>query len=175
MKKVVTLAAALLLAASLGAQAQLTKSDKLPSPDGTVTSGEYQYTTTVSGMTIGATLGTDGKLYLSNSVKTSGWVALGVGGTKMDGSRLFLAYDSGGKQSFTEQIGAGHSHSDAATKVVEKWAVKTANGVTTLELVLPAKAVVTDGKLGLLYSYSDTTSYSTRHQARGSMTLSVAL
>jgi hypothetical protein len=173
MKKVVTLAGALLLAASLSAQAQLSKNDKLPSPDGTVASGEYQYTTTVSGMSIGATLGSDGKLYLSVSAKTSGWVALGVGGSRMDGSRLFLAYDAGTKRDFTEQIGAGHSHSDAATKVVEKWAVKAADGVTTLELVLPAKAAVADGRLDLLYSYSGTTSYFAPHRARGSMRLSV--
>jgi hypothetical protein len=174
MKKLVSIASALLLAASLGAQAQLTKSDKLPSIDGTVASGEYQYATTVSGMSLGATLGSDGKLYLSISAKTSGWVALGVGGLRMDGSRLFLAYDEGGKRDFTEQTGAGHSHSDAATKVVEKWAVKSENGMTTLELVLPAKAAVADGKLGLLFSYSSTTSYSARHQARGSMSLSVS-
>jgi hypothetical protein len=174
MKKVLSLAGALLIAASLGAQAQLTKSDKLPSADGTAAPGEYQYATTVSGMTLGATLGSDGKLYLSISAKTSGWVALGVGGLRMDGSRLFLAYDSGGKRDFTEQAGAGHSHSDAATKVVEKWAVKAASGTTTLELVLPAKAAVADGKLDLLFSYSDTTSYSARHRARGSMSLSVS-
>jgi hypothetical protein len=174
MKKIVFVAGALILAASLGAQAKLTKSDKLPSPDGTVASGDYQYATTVSGMVLGATLGTDGKLYLSISAKTSGWVALGIGGLKMDGSRLFLAYDADGKRDFTEQTGAGHSHSDAATNVVEKWAVKAENGMTTLELVLPAKAAVADGKLDLLFSYSSATSYSARHKARGSMSLSVS-
>jgi hypothetical protein len=174
MKKIVFLTSALLLAASLGAQAQVIKSDKLPSLDGTVASGEYQYSTTVSGMLLGVTLGSDGRLYLSISAKTSGWVALGVGGRRMDGSRLFLAYDSGGKRDFTEQTGAGHSHSDAANEVVEKWAVKAENEMTTLELVLPARAAVADGKLDLLFSYSSTTSYSARHKARGSMSLSVS-
>lgn len=174
MKKVLAIAGALLLAASLTAQAKLTKSDKLPSPDGTAASGEYQYSTTVSGMSIGATLGSDGKLYLSISAKTSGWVALGVGGSRMDGSRLFLAYDAGSKRDFSEQIGAGHSHGDATAKVVEKWSVKAADGVTTLELVLPAKDALTDGRLDLLYAYSSSSSYGSRHTARGSMSLAAA-
>ncbi len=174
MKKMLLAAGALILAASLTAQGQLKKSDKLPNLDGTVTPGEYQYSTTVSGMTIGATLGSDGKLYLSIGAKTSGWVALGVGGLRMDGSRLFLAYDSGSKRDFTEQLGAGHSHSDAAAKVVEKWAVKNAGGITTLELALPAEAAMSGGELDLLYSYSNSTSYMSRHAARGSMSLTVS-
>jgi hypothetical protein len=161
------------LVASLGAQAKLEPTSSLPVPDGKVAANEYQFNSDVSGMSLGATLGTDGKLYLAIQAKTSGWVALGVGGSRMDGSRLFLAYDTGSKQVFNEQRGMGHSHKDVSDAVVEKWSVKALGGNTTLELVLPASAAVVDGKLGLLFAYSGSTSYIMPHKARGSLSLSI--
>ncbi len=155
-------------------QATLTPSDTVPTVDGAIAASEYQFTTDVSGMTVGATLGKDGKLYLSIKAQTAGWVAVGVGGMKMDGSRLFLAYDTGDKQVFNEQLGAGHGHKDRADNVAEKWVVKAADGYTSLELVLPASAAVADGKLNLLYAYSGSTSYTFPHKARGSLTLTIA-
>jgi hypothetical protein len=162
------------LSIALSAQASLSPSPSIPTPDGVIGAGEYQFTTDVSGMTVGATLGNDGKLYLSIRAQTSGWVALGVGGSKMDGSRLFLAYDTGAKQVFNEQRGAGHTHKDLADTVAEKWAVKAADGSTSLELVLPASAAVADGKIDLLYAYSGSTSYLFPHKARGSLSLTVS-
>jgi hypothetical protein len=173
MKRKLFLASLLLgLVAALGAQGKLAPSSSLPVPDGMVAANEYQFNTDVSSMSVGATLGTDEKLYLSIQAKTSGWVALGVGGSRMDGSRLFLAYDTGSKQVFNEQRGTGHSHRDLADAVVEKWSVKASNGTTTLELVLPASAAVVDGKLSLLFAYSGSTSYAMPHKARGSLSLS---
>jgi hypothetical protein len=169
----VLLFAFLAISASLSAQASLSPSASTPTLDGKIGASEYQFTTDVSGMTLGATLGKDGKLYLSIKAQTAGWVALGVGGQKMDGSRLFLAYDNGDKQVFNEQLGAGHFHKDRADNVVEKWAVKATDGFTSLELVLPASAAAADGKVDLLYAYSDSTSFMTRHKARGSLSLTV--
>jgi hypothetical protein len=168
------LLAILAVSAPLSAQASLTPSDSIPTVDGAIAASEYQFTTDVSGMTVGATLGKDGKLYLSIKAQTAGWVALGVGGTVMNGSRLFLAYDTGDKQVFNEQLGAGHGHKDRADNVAEKWVVKAADGYTSLELVLPASAAVADGKLNLLYAYSGSTSYTFPHKARGSLTLTIA-
>jgi len=159
---------------SLFAQAALSPSSTLPILDGTIGAKEYQFTTDVSGMTVGATLSKDGKLYLSIRAQTAGWVALGVGGPKMDGSRLFIAYDDGGKQVFKEQHGVGHSHQDLSDAVVEKWVVKAADGSTSLELLMPAAAAVIDGNIDLLYAYSDSASLSARHKARGSLRLTVA-
>jgi hypothetical protein len=154
------------------ASGSLSPSESLPALDGAVADGEYQFTTTASGMDIGATLGTDGNLYLSIRAKTAGWVALGVGGRAMSGSRLFIAYDTGDKQFFTEQRGVGHFHSDVKDQVVSKWAVKKVDGTTTLELVLPASAAVANGNLDILYAYAESTAFM-HHKARGSLSLSV--
>jgi hypothetical protein len=162
-KSIAVLAAVVAISLSLSAQdkAILAPSASIPLPDGVVKAKEYQFNSL------------DGMLYLSIQAATSGWVALGVGGLKMDGSRLFIAYDAGGKQVFTEQTGAGHSHGDAADSIVKKYVVKQSGGTTTLELVVPASAAVAGGKLDLLYSYADTTSFAARHKARGSMEIAV--
>lgn len=171
--KLVTLFAILAISVSLSAQSALSPSSSIPKVDGTVEAGEYQFTTEDAGMTIGATLGNDGKLYLSVRAQTGGWVALGLGDGKMDGSRLFLAYDDGTKRDLIEQKGVGHSHKDLADPVIEKWAVKADGGYTTLELVVPASAAVSDGKAGILYAYSASTAYASRHKARGAIILTV--
>ena len=150
----------------------LSPSPALPTVDGTVADGEYQFSTLVSGMTIGVTLGTDGNLYLSIQAPTSGWVALGVGGRVMSGSRLFIAYDTGSKKFFSEEKGVGHFHTSAKDSVVSTWAVQQVGGVTTLELVMPASAAVAKGNLDLLYAYATTTAF-VHHKARGSLSLSV--
>ncbi len=161
------------MAFSLQAQAELSASSSIPTPDGTIGPDEYQFNTQVSGMTIGATLGTDGMVYLAIRANTAGWVALGVGGSVMNGSRLFLAYEKDSKKVFNEQMGAGHFHHDVKDKVVTRWAVKQADGETTLELVLPASVAVSNGILHLLYAYSESTSLMSRHAARGSMSLAI--
>ena len=154
------------------ANPSLSPSSSLPVVDGAVASGEYQFTTVVSDMTLGATLGTDGNLYLSIQAKTGGWVALGVGGQKMNGSRLFIAYDTGSKQSFSEEKGMGHFHVKDKDSVVSKWVVKKDGDVTTLELVLPASAAVDKGVLDLLFAYAESTGF-VHHKARGSMEFAV--
>ena len=174
MKKFFTaVMAVLVVSVSIQAQASLSASSNLPKSDGVLAANEYQYNTSVSGMAIGATLGSDGMLYLSIQAKTAGWVALGVGGRVMNGSRLFIAYDAQPKPVFTEQKGIGHSHVDAADSVITAWSVKQADGVTTLELVLPAKVAVVSGNLDLLFAYSDTTAITMHHKARGSLSLAV--
>jgi len=167
------LAAAFALASSVQAQAVLTASSSTPAIDGTLGAGKYQFTTTVSGMTIGATLGSDGNVYLAIQAQTAGWVALGVGGRRMNGSRLFLGCDTGSQKVFKEQKGAGHSHGDVDDPVVTKWAVAKVDGKMTLELTLPEKAAVTAGKIDLLFAYSDSSSLTAYHRARGSLSISV--
>ncbi len=161
------------LALAAQAQSTLTVSSSIPVVDGSLGPDEYQFNTTISGMTLGATLGTDGMVYLAIQADTAGWVALGVGGLKMNGARLFLAYDTGSKKVFSEQLGSGHFHGDVKDPVTSKWAVVHADGKTTLELALPSSAAIANGKLELLFSYSDTTSFTAYHKARGALSIPV--
>lgn len=166
-------AVAILMAGGLFAQASLTKSAKLPTVDGSFGAAEYQFKTTVSGMTIGATLGSDDLLYLAVQAPTEGWAALGVGGLVMNGSRLFLGAIQDGKSAFIEKTGKGHFYVDAPSLVVKKWVVKTSGGSTVLELSLPSSAAINNGKLDLLFAYARVPSFVTQHAARGSLSIAI--
>jgi hypothetical protein len=169
------LVASFIAAAALGlsAQSSLTKTDKLPTVDGSIANGEYQYESSVSGMKVLATLGTDGNLYLAIEAPTSGWVALGVGGKVMNGSRLFFGAMQADKSAFVEKLGRGHFYVDAKDLVVTKWAVKSSESSTTLELVLPASAAVWKGQVNLIFAYSSSPDFTTRHKARGATSLTI--
>jgi hypothetical protein len=161
-----SLALALALVAGLyaqAAQANLTKSGKLPTIDGSIAADEYQYMDTLNGMKVAATLGSDDTLYLAVEVPSSGWAGLGVGGLVMNGSRLFLASVQDGKSGFIEKAGVGHFYADAKTLVVKKWAVKTVGDVTTLEVSLPASAAVWKGQINVTAAYSKSPNLTTRH------------
>ncbi len=106
-------------------------------------------------------------VHLAIQADTAGWIALGVGGPKMDGARLFLAYDSGSKNRSASRPAPATSTADVKDPVTSKWAVVHADGKTTLELSLPSSAAIANGKLELLFSYSDTTSFTSCREEGG--------
>lgn len=168
---VTALIAAFVLAAS--AQGTLSKTDKIPSIDGSVGSDEYQYSGTAAGMNYKASLGSDGMLYLAIEAPTKGWVGLGVGGTVMNGSRLFLGALQDGKPAFIEKLGRGHFYVDAKDLVVKAWAVKSSGDKTTMELSLPSSAAVWKGQIGLTLAYATTPNLSSRHKVFSTASLKV--
>lgn len=145
----------------------------LPLQDGVVAAGEYQFTSTQSGIKVSATLGADNLLYLAIEAPTKGWVALGTGSAVMDGARLFIAWEADGKGNLSEQVGAGHYHAVATDSLAKKWALKTNGGTTSFELVVPASAAISGGKVVVLASYAATASLTQRHAARVSLSLTV--
>jgi hypothetical protein len=174
MKKVFcTTIIALVIAGGAFAQATLTKTSSLPSVDGVIGPSEYQYSGTQRGITLYATLGSDDMLYLAVEAPTSGWVAVGVGGLVMNGSRLFLGATQDGKPAFLEKTGIGHFYTDAKTLVVKTWAVKTRGEDTVLELSLPASSVLANGQIKAIFAYAKVPSFTTRHAAHASITFTV--
>lgn len=174
MKHLILIASFIAAAAvGLSAQTSLTKTDKLPTVDGSLASGEYQYESSAGGMKVFATLGTDDNLYLAIQAPTSGYVGLGVGGRVMNGSRLFFGAVRDGKPAFIEKLGRGHFYVDAKDLVVKKWAVTSSGSSSTLELVLPASAAVWKGQVNFIFAYSSSPDFTSRHKAKGSATLTI--
>jgi hypothetical protein len=155
------------------AQATLTKSSSLPTVDGSIGASEYQYSGTVSGMKVYATLGSDDMLYIAVDAPTSGWVGAGVGGLRMNGSRLFLGAVQDGKPAFIEKAGVGHFYGDAKELVAKKWAVKTVGKDTVLELSLPSSAALWKGQVNSIYAYSNSPSFDKKHASRGALSFTV--
>jgi hypothetical protein len=174
MKRISTVAAlAFALVSALSAQASLAKSAALPTIDGTIAPKEYQYTDTLNGMKIAATLGTDDTLYLAIEAPSAGWAGWGVGGLVMNGSRLFLGSVQDGKAAFIEKAGVGHFYADAKSLVVKKWAVKTTGNVTVLELSLPSSAAIWKGQINAIFAYSKSPDLKSRHAVYGKVTFTV--
>jgi hypothetical protein len=161
------------LAGASFAQASLAKSSTLPAIDGAIGASEYQYTGTVSGMKVFATLGSDDMLYIAVEAPTSGYVAAGVGGLRMNGSRLFFGAVQGGKPAFAEKAGVGHFYGDAKDLVVKKWAVSTKGSNTTLELSLPANKALWNGQINMIFAASNSPSFDSKHSTRGAQSFAV--
>lgn len=161
------------LVAGLSAQASLARSGSLPSVDGTIAADEYQYSDTLNGMKVFATLGSDDTLYLAVEAPSAGWAGVGIGGLVMNGSRLFLGSVQDGKSAFIEKAGVGHFYADAKTLVVKKWAVKTAGGTTVLELSLPSSAAIWKGQINMTVAYSKSPNLASRHAAYAKVTFTL--
>ncbi len=137
-----------------------------PAVDGTVQGSEYKYVQSKDGMNLGATLSADGKtLFLSISAKTSGWVSVGTGSSKMDGAFMVIAYVAGGTPNFLYQLGKGHGHSATSPAGVTAKVVETSAG-TTLEVSLPASQYVKSGEADILVAYGKADEVRGRHAGR---------
>jgi hypothetical protein len=173
MKKPIGALFAIIAAVEVSAQGSLAPSASLPKQDGVIGSGEYAYNTTISGMKLGASLGTDGMLYLAVEARTSGWVAIGTGGLVMNGTRLYYGAMLDGKSAFAEMLGAGHGAVPAKTLVVKKWAVSSKDGSTTLELALPSSEAIWKGSINSIIAYAVAPNFRMKHVAMGSVSFEV--
>jgi hypothetical protein len=142
------------LLATAAAQESLGKLAAAPMADGVIAPGEYGFSAVKSGAGIHLGLSADGStIYAAIDAPTKGWVSLGLGSLKMGGASIFMAEDKAGSPVFSEQLGAGHGHSDAKTQLVLAQAVKTAEGRTVFEFSLPAGGFIASGKLDLIYAF----------------------
>jgi hypothetical protein len=111
---------------------------------------------------------------------TTGWVAIGLGSLRMDGSTILMGYvDAAGKVAFKPQAGQGHTHQDAGQDVqstVISYAIKEAGGKTTLEVALKPSAYIKTGQseLDLIYAQGNEDSFTPKHMFRGAVAIKLA-
>jgi len=153
MKKLLVFAAAALLSASVYAQG-LAPSASVPSADGSLGASEYSHSALYGDMTFAASLSADGKtLYAALSAPSTGWVAVGLGSLKMNGSFMVLGYDDKGTTVISEETGKGHGHKPNPEKKLTAGAVRESGAVTVLEFALPSAGFLNDGTLKILTAY----------------------
>jgi hypothetical protein len=146
-------------------------SKQTPAIDGVSTASEYSTVAELGKVTLRLSRTAD-TLYVSVSGQTTGWVAVGFGSSRMDGSLIFIGYvDKDGKAMMKIQKGAGHSHGDVQSDALIQFAGKEDKGVTTLELALKASSVIAKGAtdLPVIYAMGGADSFSSLHMARGSL------
>jgi hypothetical protein len=144
--------------------------------DGAVKANEYSFSKELDSLTLYANRTKD-TLSLAVVGDTTGWVSVGLGYLKMDGSTIFMGFvGNDGKVQFKPQVGTGNRHTDAPKNVadtVSSYAIKEANGKTTLEISLNAAAYIKNGQtaLELIYAVGEAKSFIPKHSSRGALSL----
>ena len=179
MRRNLVLLFSLVLLTALGAAAfgqSLATTTNKTVVDGVVNAAEYSYSKTFQGLTLYANRTSDA-LYLAVVGETTGWVAVGLGSMRMDGSTIFMGFvGSGSKEQFKVQAGSGHSHKEASADVsatVVSYVLKEAGGKTTLELQLKPDSYLKSGQSSLdtIYAMGTETSFIPRHFMRGAVSI----
>ena len=161
----------LLAVLALSATATWAQTSSKVSLDGTITEGEYKTVEVKNEYTIAARL-SDDKSTLFAAIKgpTTGWIALGLGTLKMNGSFMTLGYVSDGKPAVSFELGKGYSHAPTPAPGAEAFVSET-DGVTTLELSLPALSYVKDGMLQVIAASGPKDDFKSKHTKRAALEL----
>ncbi len=163
------------VATMAGAQeTALAVSSTHPVVDGVVHQGEYTLTRELRGATLSLARTAD-RVYIALSAQTTGWVAVGTGTGRMDGSRIFIGYVKDGTATFEEDLGSGHRHSAAPdasdAPFATAHALTESGGRTVLEVELDASRVIAAGatELELIAAYGSQDSFASYHSFRTSL------
>lgn len=162
--KLAVLAAAVLAAAAPLAAQGVAPSPKTPAADGTVSPGEYSYTSAQKDMTVHLSLSPDGRtLYAALEAPTTGWVSVGLGSLRMDGAFMVLGYDAAGTAAVSEETGSGRRHTPNPARILTAQAVRETAGKTVLEFALPAAPHAAGSSLKLILAYGRRDDFTSIH------------
>lgn len=155
--------------------AQVLKPGSLvPVADGQVRANEYSLKATYSGMNLSASLSEDGNtLYVALEAPTKGWVSIGLGSLRMDGTFMVLGYDAAGKPFISENTGKGHSHKPNAFNILTAGAVKEEGEATVLEFAVGARKFISDKTLKLIIGYGTKDNFTSKHKRYAKVELPV--
>lgn len=146
-----------------------------PLADGKIGPSEYAASRTDGKITIYWTVASD-TIYMAVSAPTSGWVAVGLGSSRMNGATIFMGYvDENGNPMVTVQKGRSHTHSPTSDVTPVAEVVGSANGTTVLEIAVRRSEVTQPGasRLDYIYAYSTAKNFRTRHVFRNASSLSL--
>ncbi len=146
-----------------------------PSIDGIVSPGEYAHSQKVLDGAGTLSYGLDAQgLSVALSVKTSGWIGVGLGSRRMNGATIFMGYVKDGKVVFSQQKGSGHTHNPQNPALWDSRSVVTQGGFTTMEFHIPAAQLPWKGNsLPFIAAYSGSADLTTYHDDNDSGTLTL--
>lgn len=156
----------------LAAFAAATAAAQAPVIDGVIAEGEYRFAETKSGIRLASSLSADGRtLFVAVSAATKGWVAFGVGSSRMNGAYMIIAYQEDvGAAVVSEETGVGHSHKPNAQRVATA-VVRERDGVTTLEASFPAASFVQNGQVQAIAAIGARDNLTSLHRARAAFVI----
>lgn len=165
MKKLLIVCFLSLSIVGLGFSQVIPAGNAAPVADGILNAAEYPQLDTYQDMRLGRAVSKDGKtLYFALEAPTPGWVAIGLGSSRMDGAYMILGYDDGKIAPVSEQTGRGHSHQPNTTNKLITSAIKETSGKTVLEFSLPASVYAGTTSLNMLLAYGKQDNFTSMHQ-----------
>jgi hypothetical protein len=147
--------------------------------DGVVNPSEYSFSKDFKKLVLYINRTSDA-LYVAVVGNTKGWVAFGLGSLLMNGSTIFMGYvKNDGTAQFKPQAGKNHTHQDTTKAVADTivaYAMKEADGKTTLEVELKPASYITSGQseLDVIYAEGTEKSFLPIHMFRGSLAVKFA-
>jgi hypothetical protein len=147
----------------------------LPKVDGSIGAKEYTFTTDASGMQLGMSLSAD-TLFVAVSCPTTGWVAVGLGSSRMNGAVIYIGFMGTDKGQLKVQQGSGHGHSDTAANAPVQYSLSESNGRTMMELALKSASFIAKGQktLDLVVAMGSADSFVSMHKARTGLSVTLA-
>jgi hypothetical protein len=150
-----------------------------PVVDGKVGAGEYAHSRSLMGdkVVLSWQSGPDGGLFVAVSARTKGWVAVGLGSAKMEGSTICIgSIGADGTPVFSEDAGKGHGHASSSRKTADQSAVGREGEWTTVEIHIPAASLPFTGRsTAFIVAYAGSISLTNWHglfnHASGTMDL----
>lgn len=109
-------------------------------------------------------------LTVSLEAKTKGWIAVGLGSARMDGSIMFIGFNDDGEENFEEHLGDGHRHKKTAVQRPVEYTVTENDGVTKLEFTVKKSDFVKTGQnsLPVIVAYGSRDNFTSLHRYRDS-------
>lgn len=142
--------------------------------DGIAGPNEYPNSVLVNGIRLFSALSPDRQtLYLTVTAPTSGWVAVGPGASRMNGAFLVLGYHDGKAAFVREDTGRGWSHTPNREQVALASGVVEADGLTHMEVALPAARWLVSPVLEVMVAYGPRDNFTGKHTAYGVVRLNV--
>ena len=135
---------ALFVVLPLAAQDRLSVSSEAPRIDGIVAEGEYSLEIEMRRAVLYLNR-TEQTLSVAVHSQLDGWVAVGLGSTRMDQASIYIGYVDSGRVVFAAELGRGHDHENASVAGPEEYRLTEDGEGTILELSFPVEAFVLPG------------------------------
>jgi hypothetical protein len=134
----------------------LTAQAKEPLADGVMNPGEYAIAFDKQTMKLSFTLSADRSvLYVGIQAPSTGWVSVGLGSTRMNGTYMVIGYDAAGKTVISEETGTRDGHKPNSASILKTKAVKETKGQTTLEFSVPAATFLKGDNIDMIIAYNN--------------------
>ncbi len=113
------------------------------------------------------------QMFIAYDAPTEGWVALGFGGLRMDGTLMILGYVDDGEQAYTVDRGQGHRHSPISETIDVDVAVTEETDKTVLEIRIPLSAFPLNNSGGSdhIIAFGRRDNFTSLHRYRDAQTL----